>query len=1461
MIHISKFTNNTSNIKSIDFGILGNKEILSRSCFDKKGVGISTGELWSCGEPKDNGFLDLRHGSCSEEYACKTCQLRYQDCINHESHIRLARPVYHLGFFDVIIQILNVVCDNCSALLIPDKTDEIIKNIENKKLKNKLIEIKKYVKNVKNCPVCNNVICPIKSDIIKDKGSVNIKKELKTENNTLKIYDNISATKVFGILKNIRTNDAKLMGLSCRPEDLMHVIFPVPGVHMRPSVRGDFTTMTTTEDKLTMKLVDIFKANEKALQHASEPTKSEKIKDQYLNNNLDYLQFHIATYLNNESLNKPHTEHKSGPTKSLMSIFKKKDGRFRGSLMRKRVFHSARTVITSEPTISCDELRIPQYIAKILTYPEMVCPSNINFLSNCVKNGPTNYVGANFVRRGKTQFDLRIYKNFELRMGDIVERHLIDGDVVLFNRQPTLHKHGMLTHRVRVCQNPNIYTFGVNPSVCKGYNADFDGDEMNCHTPQSVQTKIELENLVDVKYQIMSPATSQPILQSIQDCLVGAYCLTKFEKKINSSEAMDLIATTNITNFDLIKKNSNYTGTEMYSFIIPDKINLSLKSINIKQGKIINGYISKECVGASKNNLTQTILEVYDATTARDFLNNTNNTAIQYNFLNGFTIGLYDYLISDEHNKNIQSILDAKLLEILCDMTEYENNPSIMDIKLFESSIIDKLNTVRDKITTYTYSIMDEKNPVRVLVDSGSKGNKLNIVQMSGSIGQQDYEGARMPKNYNNRTAPYFYQNDDRPISRGFIKNSFVKGLSLSEFFFHTITSREGVINTAVKTAVTGYIQRKLVKASEDFTIKYDGTVRNSTGKIYQFIYGDSNADTCKQYNYNLKFLKMSNDEIKENYLFYDNKNIQFNNDEHYDFLIKGRDMLRELRVKFTVDFMTFNNDYMIPVNLNLLFENILDEKITGETTTPKYILDKINYILNIKNTCIVSISNADKLNPLSIKYKDNEINKTLFKYCLYDCLNFKKIINLKLTNKHIDLLSEKIIKNFKESMIEAGDMVGTTASQSLGQAVTQLTLNTFHSSGLGGATSVVGIPRLEEIFSTTKNMKSPQTTVYFMDTNKNNINKIASYIKYTTISQLATNFSIYYEPLMFEKDNFMEIDNVKHIYAPDVQTATSCSKKIDGLYWLIRIEFDKEKMFLKETSLLDIKTKLALQWEKRHSVKKRDLKKILDKIIQLAIVSNTDNAEVPIIHIRFSSHNINITELIEFKTLFIEEFRIKGIDGIDEIFGNKIFTVDKISFDDKTGKIITEQEHIINTKGINVEEMRNIVGVDLNRTFINDVVLTYEYYGIECARTLIIHEIDNVYTSKGEKVNYQHIALMADCICSSGYLTSLDRHGLNKLTDNGVISRATFEKPCEQVLSAGIFGETDNIVSVSSSIACGACIKSGTNAANIYINYNMIMASEYTHTNDYLYDKNFKEITETKHIVEEDDDIFIPSF
>ena len=262
-----------------------------------------------------------------------------------------------------------------------------------------------------------------------------------------------------------------------------------------------------------------------------------------------------------------------------------------------------------------------------------------------------------------------------------------------------------------------------------------------------------------------------------------------------------------------------------------------------------------------------------------------------------------------------------------------------------------------------------------------------------------------------------------------------------------------------------------------------------------------------------------------------------------------------------------------------------------------------------------------------------------------------------------------------------------------------------------------------------------------------------------------------------------------------------------------------------------------------------------------MAICSNTENDNIPIIHLRFNTDNACINDLINFKNEFIDNFKIKGLTDITDFYGDGIGEMKIITFD-KDGNIGNKNEFVLYTKGINIEELRNLVGIDLNKSCFNDIVKTYEVFGIESARMLIIKEIQNVYEKKGVGLNYQHIELIADAMCSSGILTSLDRHGLNKIIDNGVLSRATFEKPVEQVLTAGIFGEKDNINSVSSSIAVGQCIKGGTGAMKIAVDTNFILHSEYTGDENINLQKDyFEEITESKNIVEEDENVFIPDF
>jgi DNA-directed RNA polymerase II subunit RPB1 len=478
-----RYNEKTSSIDRIDFTILGNKEIKKMSVLGKDTSGLVVPDLYDNTEPKKGGLIDQRMGITSNELECSTCGLSTNYCVGHFGHMDLAEPVFHMGFYDYVISILRCVCVKCSKLLVYKNESEIMELLKAKTGKNRLNEIKNIVKSVNYCQKahygCGAPVPKIKADKKKTTVEINIVAEYTvtnpTEDNLDKkpIREILSPSLIYKLLKNISDTDCMIMGINPkvnRPEDLIHTIFPVPPVQVRPSVRGDFMASTTREDHLTIMLSNILKANIR-INKNKENVNENAIK--YFPDQITYLQYHVAVYYDNESLKLPETQQKGVTTKSLSSRLKGKEGRIRNNLMGKRTDFSGRTVITPDPNLSINELGMPISIAKNITFPEIVTPYNIDYLEKLVRNGRETYPGANFVipsssgeADAKSQIVLKFRKlKIELRFGDVVERHLKDGDIVLLNRQPTLHKQSMMGHRVKVIDNPNYCTFRINPNV------------------------------------------------------------------------------------------------------------------------------------------------------------------------------------------------------------------------------------------------------------------------------------------------------------------------------------------------------------------------------------------------------------------------------------------------------------------------------------------------------------------------------------------------------------------------------------------------------------------------------------------------------------------------------------------------------------------------------------------------------------------------------------------------------------------------------------------------------------------------------------------------------------------------------------------------------------------------------------------------------------------------------------
>jgi len=457
-------------VKAIRFCLLSPDEILRMSVAE-----ITKTETYNVNEPVINGLYDPRMGVLEHNKLCQTCEQKNTLCPGHFGHIKLARPVFYFQYFDQVKKILKCVCFKCSRLLAPIDSEEVKAVLSKNYSRPKRWDIMyKLCSKAKKCSCCGAK----QPDKISREPIVKVAMEWKDAEDPALKKIIMTAEDVLMILKRINDKECDALGFApkfSRPEWMVCTVLPVPPPAVRPSVKAD--TGQRSEDDLTHKLNDIVKANKELQKRIDKGVAKEQVDIA-----TQVLQYHVATFIDNQIPGINPAQQRTGRLiKSLSERLKGKEGRIRGHLMGKRVDFSARSVITPDPNISIDELGVPLKIAMNLTFPEVVNRYNREKLMEMVKNGPDVYPGAKFIRKPGMENRTFRLKNIDrssivLEDGDIVERHMLDGDFVLFNRQPSLHRHSMLAHRVRVMP---YKTFRLNLCVCKGYNADMDGDEIN----------------------------------------------------------------------------------------------------------------------------------------------------------------------------------------------------------------------------------------------------------------------------------------------------------------------------------------------------------------------------------------------------------------------------------------------------------------------------------------------------------------------------------------------------------------------------------------------------------------------------------------------------------------------------------------------------------------------------------------------------------------------------------------------------------------------------------------------------------------------------------------------------------------------------------------------------------------------------------------------------------------------
>ncbi len=837
-------------ISSISFSVLSPSEIRKYAV-----VEITVPETYDeDGMPIQGGLMDNRLGVLEPGQKCGTCGNPAQTCPGHFGYIELAEPVIHIAFVDNVQKYLDTTCRKCGRLLLPkEELDEYKKQLDAAKGDQLLTEkIEKEIiakaKKTKICPHCG----ARKRDIQLQKPTTFF--EITEEGAAVRL----TTTQIREWLERIPDSDVELLGYnprSARPEWYILQVLPVPPVTVRPSIILE--TGIRSEDDLTHKLVDILRINQRVAESKEYGTPPLILQDQ-----ADLLQWHVTTYFDNETSGIPQAHHRSGrPLRTLAQRLKGKEGRFRGNLSGKRVDFSSRTVISPDPNLDISEVGVPYDVAMRLTVPERVTPWNIDFLKQLVKNGPDKYPGANYViTPAGVKIRLEYAQNREqlaenLTYDYVVERHLMDGDVVLFNRQPSLHRMSIMAHFVKVLPGR---TFRLHPAVCPPYNADFDGDEMNLHVPQSEEAQAEAMNLMKVQGQIISPRYGAPIMGAIRDYITGAFLLTKEETKLAKKEFANLAYTGGYRG--PLPESESISGRGLVSTFLPKDFNFIGSSkwvgkkndVLIKNGQLLSGYIDKAMIGAEEpDSMLHRITKDYGPEMARSLLDSLLRIFKEYLTRRGFSYGYDDLEIPEEVKRQLGDIVKEAQMNVAKWIELYRQGklPVIKGVRLedmLEDYIMRELSNARDRAAKVVEKVITESNPGLIMARTGARGSSLNLGQMMAMLGQQSIRGKRISRGFNGRALAHFKKGDESPEARGFIEKSFRDGLTPIEFFFHSMAGREGLVDTAVRTQQSGYLQRRLINAMEHLKVEYDLTVRDPEGGIVQFKYGDDGVDPSK---------------------------------------------------------------------------------------------------------------------------------------------------------------------------------------------------------------------------------------------------------------------------------------------------------------------------------------------------------------------------------------------------------------------------------------------------------------------------------------------------------------------------------------------------------------------------------------------------------------------------------------
>ncbi|TID26245.1 hypothetical protein CANINC_002777 [Pichia inconspicua] len=1417
-------------ITGLEFGALSDAEIIAQS--ETEVYTRNLYDLENGRKPVKHGALDPNLGVSTNTGECQTCHGNLATCHGHFGHIKLALPVFHVGYFKATIQVLQTICKSCSAVLLEDAMKEKflndlkrpgLDNLRRMRILKKIVDQAKKQRRCLKCGAINGVVKkaaagggPAALKIIHDtfrwigKKGANEKEEWDDDFDRLfddnpdlekfakRCFDDLNPLKVLNLFKQIEPADCELLGMDPsrggRPEMYIWRYLPAPPVCIRPSV---IMPDASNEDDLTVKLTEIVWTSSMIRAGIQKGISINSLMEQW-----DYLQLAVGVYINSDiatpSMLQNGGSKSAKPIRGLCQRLKGKQGRFRGNLSGKRVDFSGRTVISPDPNLRIDEVAVPELVAKVLTYPERCTRYNKSKLQKLIINGPENHPGANYLQ--KQDEDLKRNLRFgdrhklakNLQIGDVVERHIEDGDIVLFNRQPSLHRLSILSHFAKI--RP-WRTFRLNECVCTPYNADFDGDEMNLHVPQTEEARAEAMNLMGVKNNLLTPKSGEPIIAATQDFITGSYLISNKDSFFDKATLTQMLASMSdgSLEFDLpppaiFKPVYMWTGKQIFSLLIrPNKdskvvINLDAKCktfvpppkgqpnemspndgyVIIRNSQVLSGVMDKSLLGdGKKHSVFYTILRDYGSIEAATAMNRMAKMCARFMGNRGFSIGINDVTPKDDLKQKKERLVEiayAKCDELieLYKTDKLETQPGCDEEQTLEAKIGGLLSKVREEVGEVCIRELEKSNAPLIMATCGSKGSTLNVSQMVAVVGQQIISGNRVPDGFQDRSLPHFLKNSKTPQSKGFVRNSFFSGLNPPEFLFHAISGREGLVDTAVKTAETGYMSRRLMKSLEDFSASYDDTVRNSSNGVVQFIYGGDGLDP----------LDMEGDGVPVNFnrTWTHSYFVTLNHKEVSLKPYEVRELVSSILKPMKDALVRVDNvgNVVAPEDFNKIeYVDIYDAERDFYDSVMNYIEGKLKLLVQYRESRGL---------PAFYEKPDMDVDES-------DDAKVKSVEQvLKITETMIRNFVELCCTKYRKARVEPGTAVGAIGAHSIGEPGTQMTLKTFHFAGVASMNVTLGVPRIKEIINASKVISTPIiNAVLVNDKDERAARVVKGRVEKTLLEDVAS----YIEDVYKENQAFLQVKiNTKTI--EKLQLELSIDQIANA------IVASKLKISRGDVSIVG-KNKIQVLVNDTADMKIGG-RSTLSK--ELAALAHKDADE---------------KERLERNSLFFKMQQLKRlltkvvVKGLPEIARAVINVKD----DDTKGLLI---------EGYGLKNVMATDGIVATKTRTNHILEIYQVLGIEAARSSIINEIDYTMGSHGMAVDHRHIQLLGDVMTFKGEVLGITRFGLAKMRDS-VLQLASFEKTTDHLFDAAFYMKTDDVEGVSERIILGQTMGIGTGA------------------------------------------------